>query len=77
MFEKVFEVSEIAKFTREEYQSYEDSLKYYRDLNNSIDTAKLEEKESIARNLLNKGISPEIISDTTGLSKDQINMLKY
>ena len=29
IFEKVFEVAEIAKFTKDEYTSYEDSLKYY------------------------------------------------
>jgi hypothetical protein len=39
IFEKVFEVAEIARFTREEYTSYEDSLKYYRDMKNSLDTA--------------------------------------
>ena len=32
VFERVFEVAEIAKFSHEEYLSYEDSLKYYRDL---------------------------------------------
>ncbi|MEA3452072.1 MAG: Rpn family recombination-promoting nuclease/putative transposase [Bacteroidota bacterium] len=40
IFEKLFETSEIAKFNKEEYQAYEDSLKYYRDLKNSIDYAK-------------------------------------
>ena len=39
IFERLFEVAEVAKFTREELQSYEDSLKYYRDLKNSLDTA--------------------------------------
>ncbi|NER06216.1 MAG: hypothetical protein F6K17_28360, partial [Okeania sp. SIO3C4] len=34
-----FEVAEISKFTHEERLSYEDSLKYYRDLKNSLDTA--------------------------------------
>jgi len=32
----------IAKFTKEEYQNYEDSLKHYRDLKNSLDTSKEE-----------------------------------
>ena len=39
IFEKLFEVAEIAKFTPEEVQAYEDSLKSYRDLKNSLDTA--------------------------------------
>lgn len=42
VFERVFEIAEIAKFSHEEYLSYEDSLKYYRDLKNTIDTAKEE-----------------------------------
>ena len=42
VFKKVFEVAEIAKFSRDEYLSYEDSLKYYRDLKNTINTAALE-----------------------------------
>ncbi len=40
IFEKLFQAAEIAKFSHSEYQHYEDSLKYYRDLKNSIDTAK-------------------------------------
>jgi hypothetical protein len=31
IFERLFEVAEIAKFTPEEVRSYEDSLKTYRD----------------------------------------------
>ncbi len=42
IFEKLFETAEIAKFNKEEAQAYEDSLKYYRDLKNSLDTAKEE-----------------------------------
>ncbi|MEA5260228.1 Rpn family recombination-promoting nuclease/putative transposase [Arcicella aquatica] len=42
IFEKVFETAEIAKFTQEQVLSYEDSLKYYRDLKNSLDTAREE-----------------------------------
>ncbi len=42
VFLQLFESAEIAKFTPKEYQDYEDSLKYYRDLKNSLDTAKEE-----------------------------------
>jgi predicted transposase/invertase (TIGR01784 family) len=42
IFEKVFKTAEIAKFTPKQIRSYEDSLKYYRDLKNSLDTAKEE-----------------------------------
>ncbi len=44
IFDKLFEAAEIAKFTQEQVQSYEDSLKYYRDLKNSLDTARGEGK---------------------------------
>jgi len=76
VFEKLFEVAEIAKFTKEEYVSYEDSLKYYRDMKNSLDTARYEEKEEIALNLLKNGIDIEIISISTGLKISEIERLK-
>jgi len=38
-------IVKIAKFTPAQIQSYEDSLKYYRDLKNSLDTAKEEGRE--------------------------------
>jgi predicted transposase/invertase (TIGR01784 family) len=44
VFEKLFEIAEIAQFSREERMAYEDSLKHYRDLKNSIDTARAEGK---------------------------------
>ena len=52
IFEKLFEVAEIAKFSSEEAEAYEESLKSYRDLKNSLDTAKEEKAIEIARNLL-------------------------
>ena len=39
IFERLFETAEIATFTREEKEQYEDSLKSYRDLKNVIDTS--------------------------------------
>jgi len=44
IFDKLFETAEIAKFTPDQIRSYEDSLKYYRDLKNSLDTARAEGK---------------------------------
>lgn len=46
LFERVFKVAEIAKFNQEEYRNYEDSLKSYRDMQNSIDTARAEGEEA-------------------------------
>jgi len=44
-FNKLFEQAEIANFNDEKYGEYEESLKDYRDLKNSIDTAREEGKE--------------------------------
>lgn len=40
VFKRLFEVAEIARFNHEQLMQYEDSLKYYRDLNNSFATAR-------------------------------------
>jgi predicted transposase/invertase (TIGR01784 family) len=83
IFLKLFETAEIAKFSQSEYQEYEDSLKYYRDIKNSIDNAweegkfegKFEEKIETARAGLKEGLSVELIMKLTGLSKEEIENL--
>ncbi len=45
IFESFFEQAALSKLDREGQRAYESSLKYYRDLNNSIDTAKEEGRE--------------------------------
>ena len=88
IFDKLFEAAEIAKFTPEQVRSYEDSLKYYRDLKNSLDTAKEEGREEglveglekgiekgreeIARAMLNANESIEKIRQFTGLTREQV-----
>ena len=42
VFDRLFEEAEIAKFTPQELREYEASKKAYRDIKNSIDTAKQE-----------------------------------
>ena len=70
------EEAEIAKFTPVELKEYEDSLKTYRDLKNSLDTAeekgRVEEKIAIARNLKSMGMSISDISKATGLQEEEI-----
>ena len=39
IFNQLFEVAEIANFSRSEQDSYQSSLKYYRDLNNVVNTS--------------------------------------
>jgi predicted transposase/invertase (TIGR01784 family) len=80
IFLKLFETAEIAKFSQQEYQEYEDSLKYYRDIKNSLDTAKeegkIEGKIEIARTGLKEGLSVELLMKLTGLTKEEIENLK-
>jgi len=84
VFEKLFETAEIAKFTPEQVRSYEDSLKYYRDLKNSLDTAKEEGKEEgreerereIVKSALKMGLSVDDITQLTGLSRQAIEQIK-
>ena len=65
----------IATFTPEELREYEDSLKAYRDIKNSIDTARREgrvkERIAIARNLKSMGMSISDISKATGLQEEE------
>ena len=42
IFRKLFQTAELAKFNPQQIQSYESSLKYYRDMKNTLDTAKQE-----------------------------------
>jgi len=80
IFEKLFEAAEIAKFTQLEAQLYEDSLKYYRDLKNSLDTAKEEGREErtreIVKELIKNGVGVDLIIKATGLTLEQINHIK-
>ena len=87
IFDRLFQVAEIAKFTPVELKEYEDSLKAYCDIKNSIDTARkegrvegrvegrLEEKIAIARNLKSMGMSISDISKATGLQEEEIKAL--
>lgn len=84
IFEKLFEVAEIARFTPEEFRSYEDSLKTYRDLKNSIDTAreegvnkgKIEAITLVAKLMKTAGEPVEKIIAFTGLTYEEIENLK-
>jgi predicted transposase/invertase (TIGR01784 family) len=82
-FQTLFEASETAKFTPEEKNKYEESLKYYRDLKNMMDTAfeegkavaKKEYKIGIARRMKMGDESIEKIIQFTGLAKEEIEKL--
>jgi predicted transposase/invertase (TIGR01784 family) len=83
VFQKLFEAAEIAKFSPEERDAYEDSLKYYRDLKNVVDTSReegiqegIEQRNfEIARKMKDKGMSNAEIAELTGLTETEINDL--
>lgn len=79
VFNRLFAEAEIAKFTRAELREYEDSLKAYRDIKNSLDSAeeKGERKKAIeiAKNLLEMGMPIDNIMKATGLSLEEIAKL--
>ena len=116
VFDRLFEEAEIAKFTPQEMREYETSKMAYRDIKNSVDTAKREgiaegmelgmkqgmekgmkqgmekgmkqgmEKGKaegmnlrsleIARKMLAKGMDETSIMDMTGLTAEEMKLLK-
>ena len=91
VFQKLFEAAEIARFTPDEKNKYEESLKYYRDLKNVVDTSfdvgkaegkvegkaegKVERNIEIARQMKAKGMDTSLIAEITGLSIKEIENL--
>ncbi|HQT01767.1 MAG: Rpn family recombination-promoting nuclease/putative transposase [Gammaproteobacteria bacterium] len=91
IFISIFDKAQIAKFDPVERQAYEDSLKYYRDMKNVIDTAAMEAMQEgielgkqkgeqakaleIARNLLDV-LDDATIAAKTGLSIEAIKALR-
>lgn len=70
IFEKLFESAEIAKFTAEERIAYEESLKYYRDIKNIVDTSKEEGiKEGIEQGI-EQGIDKRNIEIAIQMKKE-------
>jgi predicted transposase/invertase (TIGR01784 family) len=91
VFVRGFKIAEIANFDEKQLAEYEDSLKVYRDLKGVVDTSfeegkiegkiegieegKKEEKLNMAKKSLQEGLSVEMISKITGLSKEEIERL--
>ncbi|OAV65916.1 hypothetical protein Barb6XT_02200 [Bacteroidales bacterium Barb6XT] len=84
VFDSLFKTAEMAQFTPAERLYYEDSLKDYRDMKNSMDTTKAEgkaegkaeEKIETAQRMLSKNYPIDVITDCTGLSAEEINNLQ-
>ena len=75
-----FDAAAIARFTPIELREYEDSLKAYRDIKNSLDTAEAKGREeginianlAIAKRMLSDGMDMELVLKYTGLTEKQI-----
>jgi predicted transposase/invertase (TIGR01784 family) len=85
IFDKLFETAEIAKFNPQQIEFYEDSLKNYRDLKNSLDTAREEGREEgeerksfeIVKNLLLETDFPVAkIASVAGVTEDFVLKVK-
>ena len=91
IFTKLFDAAAIARFSPTELREYEDSLKAYRDIKNSLDTAKAEGRAEgraegkaegraegraeVAKTMMGKGMDVKIIASLTGLSEEEIKSL--
>ena len=84
IFTKLFDAAAIARFSPTELREYEDSLKAYRDIKNSLDTAKAEARAEgraegraeVAKTMMEKGMDVKIIASLTGLSEEEIKSLR-
>ena len=83
VFTRLFEQAEIARFTPDESRIYEESLKQYRDMSNTIASAerrgenkgRKDAKHEDARKMIAKGYPITEIADITGLSPEEIEKL--
>ncbi|QOG88772.1 PD-(D/E)XK nuclease family transposase [Flavobacterium columnare] len=91
VFTQAFEKAELANLGQLDLDKYESSLKVYRDLKGVIDTAfdegkmegliegeikgEIKGKIETAKSLKKLGVSVEIITQATGLTKEEINKL--
>jgi predicted transposase/invertase (TIGR01784 family) len=75
-FFKFFKTAEIAFFKPEERKAYEDSLKYYRDLRNALDTSREEGKIEVAQSLIAMGFDDGKVAQATGLTINEVADLK-
>ena len=84
VFSRLFNQAEIARFSKTELREYEDSLKAYRDMKNSLDNAeekgraegraegKKDKTVEIAKKLLDMDMPIDAIMKATGLSQEEI-----
>ena len=78
--QKLRELAEVSHFTAGEREAYEESLKYYRDIKNVVDTSREEGSEeravTIARRMLAAGVGVEQVAEFTGLGVERVRVLR-
>ncbi len=79
IFQKAFKTAEIAKFSKEEYDKYQESLLNYIELKGVVDTSKeegkTEEKIEIAKEMIKENFPIQQIARLTKLSIDTIEKI--
>jgi len=76
IFSQLFEVAEIANFSRIEQDSYQNSLKYYRDMNNVVNTSRQEGRKEGQEEGIEMGQRSLILRQLTrriGVLPDNLN----
>ena len=83
VFNRLFAEAEISRFTKNELREYEDSLKAYRDIKNSLETAKEEGRAEgraealakVARDLIKVDMPIGEVARITGLGENELRKL--
>ena len=76
VFNRLFEEAEIARLNQDDLQEYEDSLKAYRDIKNSLDSAETKGRMEVARKLLSMGMTVDFVVEASGLSEEDVRNLQ-
>ena len=75
VFLQLFEIAEIANFSPNEQDIYQNSLKYYRDLNNVVDTARQEGLEEGIKQGIEQGIEQSRKAERWAIARDLLSEL--
>lgn len=76
VFNRLFEEAEIARLSQDDLREYEDSLKAYRDIKNSLDSAETKGRMEVARKLLSMGMTVDFVVEASGLSEEDVRNLQ-
>jgi len=79
VFLKLFEAARMANLNKDEFTKYQESLKAYHEIKNSVEIAReegiLKAKTEIAKNLKSKGFTLTDIAEITGLTAAEIEKI--